>query len=139
MMEPAGLFSEALSNVFVFSFLFVFNAANWIKCAGASLVYFPLWSEPLAFFARCFQLPKRLIASFYSCSRERRDIPSQVKTTLQRSVQAVAQQEVYDGPWPQLKSIYDDDLLLNSVNFFYKTMTSHVGQSLVSMTKERKS
>lgn len=28
---------------------------------------------------------------------------------------------------PQLNSIYDDDLLLNSVNFFYKTMTSDIG------------
>lgn len=78
-MEPAGLFAEALSNALTFSFLFVFNAANWIKCAGASPVYFPLRSEPLAFFARCFQLPKRLIASLYSRSKEWRDIPSQVK------------------------------------------------------------
>lgn len=50
-MEPAGLFAEALSNVLIFSFLFVFNAANWIKRAGASPVYFPLRSEPLATFS----------------------------------------------------------------------------------------
>lgn len=28
---------------------------------------------------------------------------------------------------PQLNSIYDDDLLLNGVNFFYETMTSDIG------------
>lgn len=95
-MEPAGLFPEALSNAFIFSFLFVFNAANWIKHAWDSPIYFPLRSKPLAFFARCFQLPKCLIASLYSCNKERRDIPSQVKTTLQHSIGAVAQQEVYD-------------------------------------------
>lgn len=83
MMEHAGLFAEALRKALIFSFLFVFNAANWIKRAVASPVYFPLRSEPLAFFTRCFQLPKHLIASFYSCSKERRDIPSQVKKTLQ--------------------------------------------------------
>lgn len=101
MIEPAGLFADAMSNALFFSFWFVFNAPNWIKRAGASPVYFPLRSEPLAFFALCFQLPKRLIASLYLRSKERRDVPSEVKKILQRSVQAVAQQEVYNGPWPQ--------------------------------------
>lgn len=75
VIEPAGLFADALSNALFFSFLFVFNAANWIKRAGASPVYFPLRSEPLAVFSRCFQLPKRLIASLYSRNKEREMFP----------------------------------------------------------------
>lgn len=71
MIEPAGLFAEALSDALIFSFLFVFNAANWIKRVDASPVYFPLQSEPLAFFACCFQLPKCLIASLYSRRKEK--------------------------------------------------------------------
>lgn len=62
LMELAELFAVALSNVLIFSVLFVFNAANWIICTGASPVYFPLWSEPRAIFVRCFQLPEHLIA-----------------------------------------------------------------------------
>lgn len=47
-MEPARLFAEALSNALIFSFLFVFSAANWINRAP---VYFPLRAEPPALFS----------------------------------------------------------------------------------------
>lgn len=62
LMELAELFAVALSNVLIFSVLFVFNVANWIKCTGASPVYFPLQSGPRAIFVHCFQLLKQLIA-----------------------------------------------------------------------------